>query len=997
MAQPIPAWPETIAKTAAVLSVAGGVIVLTGWYFDFAAVKSILPEWRKMAPLTAFNFLLIGISLWCIAAELASRQVTGTAAGGFSSTGRVGLVLAAAVVTTSLVTVGAQLMHFDARIDMLWFSEPADEPLPTRIANTTLINFIIVGCTLLVASIPRFIGLFQLLAFSIFIIGWLGISQYLLGGDPLLPFVMMAAHTAILFHILSIGLLCTRIDGGIMAMLVSDTAGGYTTRRLIPPILLVPVVIAWLRLDGEHSGWYGTEAGTALYIIASIFIFGALIWINAVFLNRSESERKQAMVSQQATEAQLRSVVENMMEGLAVSDLEGNLLHFNRAAIEMHGFRDLQDALRRLPEYPEIFELATVDGRLLPREQWPLSRILRNDILRNEEIRIRRLHTDWERILSYGGSLVCDAAGQPTLAVVTIRDITAHKQADQRIRQQLEHMKLLDQITRSIGERLDLRSIFQVAIRTIEDSLPIDFGCICQYDQVAETLRVAQVGVKSDDLAMEMALTEGSVIVVDDMYLKRCLQGQLVYEPDVNQSRVPFPERLAQGGVRSLVLAPLRSESQVFGVLVAARRAAHSFDNTECEFLRQLSEHVALAAGQAQLHGALQQAYDDLHQTQQAIMQEERLRALGQMASGIAHDINNALSPVSLYTESLLETEQNLSVQARGYLEVIQQAVDDVAQTVARMREFYRQREPQFELVPVDLNRQAHQVLELTRARWSDMPQQHGIAIRVETELNTAVPMIMGIESEIREALTNLVLNAVDAMPDGGTLTLRTRLLGNTDSYSVVIEVADTGVGMEEHTRQRCLEPFFTTKGERGTGLGLAMVFGMTQRHSAELQIDSAPDRGTVMRLIFAGSHVVGETKPAVTAAEPERLRLLIVDDDPVMLKSLRDALETDGHEVVMANGGAAGIAAFGEACRHGEKFAAVITDLGMPSVDGRKVAAAVKASSPATPVILLTGWGERLIAEDDIPPHVDNVLAKPPKLRKLRESLARLSQFASL
>ena len=125
----------------------------------------------------------------------------------------------------------------------------------------------------------------------------------------------------------------------------------------------------------------------------------------------------------------------------------------------------------------------------------------------------------------------------------------------------------------------------------------------------------------------------------------------------------------------------------MFGVFLAARRQPHGFSSGECEFLRQLSEHVALAAHQTQLYTSLQQAYDDLRQTQQAVLQQERLRALGQMASGIAHDINNAISPIVLYTESLLEREPNLSERARDYLVTIQRAIEDVAHTISRMRE----------------------------------------------------------------------------------------------------------------------------------------------------------------------------------------------------------------------------------------------------------------------------------------------------------------------
>jgi CheY-like chemotaxis protein len=198
---------------------------------------------------------------------------------------------------------------------------------------------------------------------------------------------------------------------------------------------------------------------------------------------------------------------------------------------------------------------------------------------------------------------------------------------------------------------------------------------------------------------------------------------------------------------------------------------------------------------------------------------------------------------------------------------------------------------------------------------------------------------------------------------------------------------------MDEETRRRCLEPFFTTKGEVGTGLGLAMVFGMAQRHSAEIEIDSAPGAGTTVRLVFAVPTAVPEEteRPAGALEAPLRLRLLLIDDDPVLLKSLRDALETDNHVITTANGGAEGISVFRTALDRGEFFAAVITDLGMPSMDGRRVAAAVKEISPGTAVILLTGWGRRLVAENGIPLHVDRVLAKPPKLSELREALAQL------
>jgi signal transduction histidine kinase len=571
--------------------------------------------------------------------------------------------------------------------------------------------------------------------------------------------------------------------------------------------------------------------------------------------------------------------------------------------------------------------------------------------------------------------------------------LTQIQASEGKLHAQLGRLDLLQHITRATGERQDLPSIFQVVLGSLEDNLPIDFGCFLLYDPAAQSLTVSAIGVAGRRFADQLGLAKQVDVPVDANGLSRCVAGQLVYEPDVLKVPFPFPQRLAAAGLRSVVIAPLMMENQVFGMLVSARRLPDAFSSGECEFLRQLSEHVALASHQARLYGALQQAYDDLRQTQHTVMQQERLRALGQMASGIAHDINNAISPVSLYTESLLEREPNLSERARGYLTTIQRAIEDVARTVARMREFYREREAQLTLERVDINRAVRQVVELTRPRWSDLPQQRGAMVDLQTELSDTLPDIMGAEHEIRDALTNLIFNAVDAMPSGGTLSVRTRKTAGDGEDRVLIDVSDTGVGMDEDTRRRCLEPFFTTKGERGTGLGLAMVYGMIQRHSAELDIESAAGAGTTVRLSFPAytSSSVSTARVVKVPVLGRRLRILLIDDDPLLIKSLQDTLQEDGHQITATHGGEDGIQAFTAAHKRGEPHDIVITDLGMPYVDGRKVAASIKTLSPQTPVILLTGWGQRLMAANDIPPHVDKLLSKPPRLTELRAALSEL------
>jgi len=744
--------------------------------------------------------------------------------------------------------------------------------------------------------------------------------------------------------------------------------------------------------DGSYRvlSWRSTPDGDLMYATARDVTDSAA----AADALREAKEQLEARVEQRtrelalandtlrASERRFRALIEHGSDSIALIDSDNRILYLSPAVTTVEGYQP-EELLGRLgTEHTHPDDLPILGAaveKLLANPGKPISVVW------------RRRHKDGRWIWLEG--VATNLLGDPSVgAIVTnYRDITERLAHETRLGEQLQRLALMSRITRAIGERQDLRSIFQVVVRSIEDELPVDFCAISLYDVDGNKLTVNCVGARTEPIASALGMGENAVVPIDENGLSRCVQGHLVYEPDISMSRFPFPERLARGGMNSMVIAPLLIESQVFGVLITARHAANAFSSGECEFLRQASEHTALAANQAQLYGALQRAYDDLRTSQQQVMQQERLRALGQMASGIAHDINNAISPVALYTEALLEREPSLSERGRSQLEIIQRAVDDIAQTVARMGEFYRQREPQVSLLPVDLNKLVGQVIALTRARWSDMAQQRGAAIDVRTELAPDLPAVAAVESQIRDALVNLVFNAVDAMPNGGPLTIRTGLAAGSKSQIVLLEVEDKGVGMNEDTRRRCLEPFFTTKGTRGTGLGLAMVYGVAQRHGANLEIDSEIGKGTVVRMSFALAPDAAVVTSGTHRAPASPLRILIVDDDPLLLKSLRDALETDGHEVTSATGGKAGIEAFVESHAEGKPFPVVITDLGMPHVDGRKVASTIKASVPKTLVLMLTGWGRRLVAEGDVPSGVDQVLSKPPKLIELRAALARV------
>jgi signal transduction histidine kinase/ActR/RegA family two-component response regulator len=573
-------------------------------------------------------------------------------------------------------------------------------------------------------------------------------------------------------------------------------------------------------------------------------------------------------------------------------------------------------------------------------------------------------------------------------------EIAERKRAEAALHDQFTRTKLLNQITHAISERQDLESILYVVLRQLEDHLAVDLGLMCLFERTAETLNIAALRLKNPLLASKLDLHEGMVMSLEQTGLRVCKHGESVVTPDTYKSAALLTERFAAAGFRAAAAVPLLVDGKLFGTLVVSR-LAEGFTPSECEFLHILSEHVALAGHQAQLHAELEKAYNELQKTQQTVMQQERLRALGQMASGIAHDINNALSPIVGFADLLVRGEKNLSDTGKKYLQYIKTAGDDITHIVARLREFYRQRDSKEALQSLNLNDLTRQVIDMTRPRWRDIPQSRGVMVEMRTDFDANLASLVGIESELREALTNLILNAVDAIPTGGTISIRTRVGSRSPSDApthLLVEVGDTGVGMTEETRKRCLEPFYSTKGKRGTGLGLAMVYGVMERHGGQIEIQSELGQGTVIKLILPIRCLPGAGPVAYGNAESSApLNILCIDDEPLLRELLKEILERDGHRVSLADGGQSGVDEFRAAVSGQRPFDVVLTDLGMPYFDGRQVVKTIKKESPATPIIMLTGWGTYMKEDGDMPDQVNGILTKPPRSNELREMLQRV------
>ena len=383
----------------------------------------------------------------------------------------------------------------------------------------------------------------------------------------------------------------------------------------------------------------------------------------------------------------------------------------------------------------------------------------------------------------------------------------------------------------------------------------------------------------------------------------------------------------------------------------------------------------------------LEDTLSKLRTAQHAAIKQERLSALGTMAAGIAHDFNNALTMILGHSDLMMSSTRGraeANSPETGHLRAITAAAQDAAQIVRRLREFHRPDEGEETRITLQLNQIVEQAITMTRPKWMDEPRARGGEVRVHTEL-ADLPPLAGDPAELREMLTNLIFNAVDAMPEGGNLRLQTCL----DDGELCLRVSDTGTGMDEETRRRCLEPFFTTKGEKGTGLGLSAVYGIIQRHGGMMEIESERGKGTTfcIRLPVAP---VGTEAPAQEGGDAPRevagfLRILVVDDLPIILDVLRAQLVEDGHQVETAGDGKEALEALEGGC-----FDLMITDQSMPGMTGEQLAVTVKQRCPKTAVILLTGFGGEMAETKDAAPGVDMVLGKPATSVELRRAIGQ-------
>jgi signal transduction histidine kinase/CheY-like chemotaxis protein len=418
-------------------------------------------------------------------------------------------------------------------------------------------------------------------------------------------------------------------------------------------------------------------------------------------------------------------------------------------------------------------------------------------------------------------------------------------------------------------------------------------------------------------------------------------------------------------------------------------------------YLRNVETSAAQAA-QAEKHvKELSHYIAEQDRIREQFSQMEKLSALGELASGVAHDFNNTLAGV-LGRAQLLQRTNDPEKLKRG-LDIIIKTVEDGAKTVKRIQDFARQRrDHNFELVSID------QILmdasEITRPRWKNCAEASNIHITLDLQIDSNA-MVMGDDSELREVLVNMVFNAIDAMPEGGTLSLTTQTAGE----SVIVKVVDTGIGMYPEVRSKIFDPFFTTKGKAGLGLGLAVSFGIIRRHGGNIEVESQYGNGTEFRITLPVAKLaekpVTQVEPAappllpappivcdMSKLEREPARFLVVDDEDFVRELLGEILEGEQCEVHLAGSGGDALSVFRDM-----KFDGVFTDVGMPGMSGWELAREIRQIDTQIPIAVITGWGEAVGSHEQKAAGVDWVIAKPFTADRIVELVRDINRLSGL
>ena len=635
-------------------------------------------------------------------------------------------------------------------------------------------------------------------------------------------------------------------------------------------------------------------------------------------LIRDITERKRAEEALKESEEQYRSLVQTADDAIISTDGQGNIVFWNKAAEIIFGYS--ADEI--------VGKSFTI---IMPRRDWKRNIDGIREAVATEKSSVLGKIVEGAMKRKNGSEFTAETSramrktGKGVIFTAIIRDITERKQMEEALQGEREFSRMIIETADVLIVTLDLE------------------GKVVFFNKKAEEITgYFKSEIMGEDL-FEIFLPGGDRTEFSKR-IKKLMEAKKVSPVDVKICNKNGEERIISP--RRTLLKDIRGN--IIGML------GIGLDVT------------------------------DIRKMQEKLMQTEKLRALGELSGGMAHDFNNMLAAIlgraqllMMNLESFPGTERRkIFPLLKQGLKVIERAASDGAETVRRVQEFSRIRTDDREFIPLDLNDVVNHALDFTRTRWKGEAELKGIRFRIKKELSP-IPPIMGKPSELREVLTNLINNALDAMPQGGKIGIKTF----KENKWACLKIEDTGVGIPPHILESIFDPFYTTKGPKTTGLGMSVSYGIITRHRGTISVDSIEDKGTTFTIKIPIREVeeIKKKKVKETPKSEEKASILIIEDEEDIRNLLLDILSSEGHEVTMASDGKEGLKIFKR-----RKFDVVFTDLGMPGMSGWEVASAVKKGYPEVIVAVITGWGIQLNDDELKENEVDFVINKPFKVNQI-------------
>ncbi|MEA1958197.1 MAG: PAS domain S-box protein, partial [Chloroflexota bacterium] len=542
-----------------------------------------------------------------------------------------------------------------------------------------------------------------------------------------------------------------------------------------------------------------------------------------------------------------------------------------------------------------------------------------------------------------------------------------------------QRLAVISSLSRILGSSLDIKGVYRAFTDEINKVMDFDRASIA----IVEGDKLRYFAVSE---GIETELQDGDALPLHDSATGLVVKTKrTLIESDFDRERLfPIDDMYHKSGLRSAVRVPLFSVGEVFGTFNLASRRPNAYGEREQEILEQIAGPLTAAIENSRLFNQvsehevdLMRAYEDLKSAQEYMVQSEKLRALGEMAGGVAHDFNNILAVILGRTQLALEDVEDPKLKKD--MQIVEQTAIDAATTVRRLQDFARVRvERNFEIL--NLKEVVESTLQMAESRRIEFGEREGVNIEIVSNLSEVAP-IEGDAAELREGLLNIIFNAMDAMPDGGSIMVESR----QSKKWMTLSIGDTGGGIPEDVKGRIFDPFFTTRLHKGTGLGLSVTYGIIKRHGGDITVKSVEGKGTTFYIKLPISDgVVSERHVAEKTTVVKSVSILMVDDNPEVAGILGLTLRKLGHKVVEANSGEAAVNTFEMG-----NFDLVVTDLGLPDMSGHEVAKIVKEINPGTPVLVISGWGGQLNLDEM--PEVDDVIAKPFSRDVLSAKIAAL------